>query len=163
KLRAAAARGRASYANPGGQDGKERRPLTAYQCSRLTVLGFSHSQVLVRHIQLGYQRIELRISIKPAPGTPFQGVAGRGGLPTFGLTKVRRRFHFRTLIIRADGAACQQGNNDKQGAQGKCVHNTRFSFRGSGKGKFHNSRSSAASLRAPRRRLKRWRRRSKNR
>ncbi|MCY1401635.1 hypothetical protein D9M71_167580 [compost metagenome] len=149
----ATALSRAGLAGIGGHRGEERGAGTTGERLGLAVLGDRLGQGLVGLFQAQLQVIEGGVAVQlPPAATLLQVRRARQG-PAFGMLELRGHALLRALVVRAYGAAAEQQAGKGQG------HGATQGFQGSGSG-VHRGVSRAASVRTPRQRLKRWRRRS---
>ena len=104
----ATARQRVAGFASGEIESREERPArTANQRPGLTVLSLVLGDGLVGAVEFLYQAIELRVAVNLPPGAPGNRITGRSLGPAFSRLELRRRRHFRLLIIRADRAGTQ--------------------------------------------------------
>ena len=96
-------------------------PVVAQNSSRLLILRLGGLQILIRYIDLVFQRIELRILKYRPPVTAKILVIGLGGLPVPYLFIGGRSLHHGRVVLRANHASsqlehCQREQNFSQGA-----------------------------------------------
>ncbi len=147
-----------------GQCRVEAGPGAAHQRARLAVLSLGRRQVLVGQLQALDQRVQLGIAVQGPPVAARQGIGrGRRG-PALDLLELYRCGQFGALIVRAEGAARQQPEQQDQAAGTRQAPGPERTSRRKNIWEldgFHSGLSNEASVRTPRQRLTRWRRRSK--
>ncbi|VTQ37451.1 Uncharacterised protein [Pseudomonas aeruginosa] len=142
----AAALAAAGLAHVAGDRREERRPRAAHQRLGLAELRHRLGQGLVGTFQVHLQVVQGLVAVQLPPGAALEHVARLGAAPAFGFLEFGGHRQVRSLVVGADGAAAE-GGDQGQGKQ-----------RG---GVFHRGVSSAPSVRTPRFWLTQWRRRSR--
>ncbi len=116
----AAALAAAGLAHVAGDRREERRPRAAHQRLGLAELRHRLGQGLAGTFQVHLQVVQGLVAVQLPPGAALEHVARLGAAPAFGFLEFGGHRQVRSLVVGADGAAAEGGDQGQGEQRGVC-------------------------------------------